>query len=68
MKTKTIQMAEDEKLQLVFGKRIVADVEFNVSEQKFEISFPGTKGATSNPVLLFVDTQMLGHTEDDDSS
>lgn len=65
MKKKIIKhkFADREQLVCDLNGRRILEIELNVAEQKIEISVYGC-GAISNPVMLVVDTQMLGHTED----
>ena len=66
-KTRVIHMADEQKVQLKCGGRLVAEIEFSISEQRFEVSVYG-RGAVANPITLGVDTNMLGHSETDDEA
>jgi len=65
-KTRTLNIADEQKVVLMFGGRKVMEIEFSVSEQKLDLSVYGNTGSVSNPVFLSVDTQMLRHTEDEE--
>ncbi|HEY9282347.1 MAG TPA: hypothetical protein VIP46_02735 [Pyrinomonadaceae bacterium] len=67
MTPRKIELQEDEEAHLSFAGRLLVEFDFSVAEQKLEIRVHGSKGASSTPVLLFVDTRMLGHTEDEES-
>ena len=65
-KIRKIKLKEEEEAQILFAGRVLVEFEFSVSEQKLEIRVHGRNGVTTTPVLLYVDTQMLGHTEDEE--
>lgn len=66
-RTRTLHLAEEEKVVLRSGGKIVAVIEFSISEQSLTVSVHG-RGSVANPILLSVDTEMLGHSETEDDS
>lgn len=65
-KERTIKLADESKITLTSHGQKVAEIEFSIPEQSISVSFYGRNGSILNPVMISVDTQMLGHSEDEE--
>ncbi len=65
-KVRTITLSDEQKVRLVAHGHLVAEIVFSISQQNLEFSIYQRGEPHSNPILLFVDTELLGHSETDE--
>jgi hypothetical protein len=62
-----LNLADEETVILLSDGKKIAEIEFSVFDQNITVNLYG-RGFVSNPIMLSVDTNMLGHTETDDDT
>jgi hypothetical protein len=62
-----VAIADEQTIILIWGEVPILEVQASVAEQTVTVSFLSSRGGCSNPIMLSVDTKLLGYTEDDDS-